>query len=116
MRTVSPHPLFVICFILGLTGMLFTGWAAVQAADCQGAQGYTENRCDMSNQVQADASIAIGLCSLVVMIGGVGFQIGRSNRQEAASAARFPVAAGPPHPGTPPAPPPHQPAPWQGHP
>jgi hypothetical protein len=63
--------------------------------------------------VLADSSIAFGLCSLVLVIGGVGFQIGRSNRPAPPPPMPHAAAAGPPHPGNAPAP--NQAPPWQGH-
>ncbi len=107
MRTrFIPHPLFVCCFLLALMGAGLATVMAIDTSDC-GTSFSAHSSCAGNTQATEQAANTIAIVSLVVVLGGIGFQMGRSPAPVMPPPVPFPVAGGPPRPGgfTPPPPP-----------
>lgn len=119
MQSRTPHPVFLVCAVFAMLGALSAGITAIKATECDPSSGYSDS-CNAQNQLKVDASIAIGLSSLVVLMAGLGFQLHQRDSSAPLPPPRPPVAVGPLPPGSVPppgpVPPPYQPpsGPGQG--
>lgn len=95
------HPMFVVCFVLALLGAVLSGAVAITASACDPPGTFQpDNPCTAGDQLDEDTARTIMLASLVVMLGGVGFQIERTSTRRDQQRAR-PVPMGPPQGGLP---------------
>lgn len=105
--------MFIICFLAALLGGGLAAFTALDTSDCGPPGTLSDHACDAGTQATEDASNTVAIASLVLMIGGLGFQLGRPAAPAAPMGPDgppmpFPPPAGPPRP-LPPSPP-HGPA------
>jgi hypothetical protein len=114
MRSNDPHPAFIGCLGLAMVGVIVSVMMSAHFSNCKAEQGSSES-CTTKNQVRVDATTTWALCSVVVAIAGLGFQLTGAKKSAPAPPppAPYPIAGGPPRPGPlPPAQmPPHPTAP-----
>jgi hypothetical protein len=113
MRKGSPHPLFIVCFVLAVFGGMAAAVTAFEATQCKPLDSLASDDCGAGNQVLDDTALVFAVSSLVLAVGAVGFQVGHANAPAQPPRVPFPPAAGPPYPGPAPTPPQQQP-PAQG--
>jgi hypothetical protein len=81
MRLVRPHPAFQLLFVLSvltLMGAFFTGVYAGDACTAGGLNETARADCQMKGIGMGDAALVLAIAGLSLMIGGVGFQVGRA--------------------------------------
>lgn len=95
------HPMFLVCFAVALLGGALAGGVAISATSCDPPGTFQpDDPCTVADQLNENASVTVMLGSLVVMLGGVGFQIERASTGQARRPAQ-PVHMRLPHGGLP---------------
>jgi hypothetical protein len=102
MRKGTPHPLFIVCFVIAVFGGLAAVGTAFKATQCKPLDSVSSDDCGAGSQTLADTALVFATTSLVLAVGAVGFQIGHVREPAQPPRAPFPPAAGPPYPGPPP--------------
>jgi hypothetical protein len=102
MRFVKVHPAFLVFFFLSLIALVVACFVAGSAADaCVDSNGthHVDADCTLSAQSRQNVALVIAIGGLTAMLGGVGFQVGRSANQAASSQPQGGYPAGaPPYP------------------
>jgi hypothetical protein len=100
MRFARLHPSFLIFFFLSLASVaaaLVLGIVASDACSGAGSAAAADGHCAIEAQGESTMAIVLAVGGLTAMLGGVGFQIGRTRP---AAPTTTPPAAGAPWPGT----------------
>lgn len=95
------HPMFIVCFAVALLGGILAGGVAISATNCDPPGTFQpDHPCTVADQLNENASVTVMLGSLVLMLGGVGFQLERASTRQARQPAQ-PSHMGPPQAGQP---------------
>jgi len=81
MRRARLHPAFLVLFLMSFAGLAISVLLMLGAASSCNID--IEAKCVREGEVAQSASIAAAIGSLVVMVGAVGFQVGRNQPEPA---------------------------------
>lgn len=78
MRFARLHPTFIFLVVISLLGIAGAFVLSIASSSACNQLTQPDERCVIQAQAQENSAVVVAIGSLTLMVGGVGFQIGRA--------------------------------------